>query len=319
MGRAYRGPYARPSTVDVPYATAAVWGTGWNPIHQYYGEGPPLRVIGRSGAIGSSPVGGSSQDPRSRGYQDPANSAGLDPPEMVTWGYEVDYGVDSFGSGANASPWKTAPATDEYMDDRPAWNDPTQQDNIRRTSSMTPWNRTGEALRAFRGGARRVRLNSSQPYTAEPSNGRPNESVSEGWLNKATSFVADAEPSADEQVFVQTSMRQRYGVRNNNRATARGTDGDRAQINSRVMPMVEKVYSTGERLYDMFPYQADEIIRPFRYRTAATGRQRWMEANYVTAWNPIQRTPPAEPALGVPEVSAADDYGYTQEDTMYYG
>jgi hypothetical protein len=332
MARAYRGPYARPSSVLAPYETATVWGTGIDPIHSYYGEGPPLRVIGRAGAIGSSPVGGGQQDPRMRDYQPPADSQSPNPPEELTWGYPVEYGPDSFGMGADSpiSYGDTAPAVVQFLDDRPAWDTPVQSQKLRRdASTMTPWNKTGEKLRSMREGSHRFRVNPRapqvgqgdgyQPISAEPSNSNPTETVSEGWINKGTSFVPDANPSADSQYVIQTSMVQRYRSRDNQRAQARATDDPRSTIDSRVMAMVEKVYSTGERLYDMFPYQIDQIERPFRYRTAGVGPAEWMVANEYSAITPVQRTPPADPAMGVPEVSEPNDYGYSSEDVMYYG
>lgn len=328
MARAYRGPYARPSSVLIPYATASVWGTGVNAVHSYYGEGPPLRTLGREGTIGSSPVGG--EHPRSRDYQNAADSNSLDPPEEVTWGYPVDYGPDSFGMGADSaiSMGDTSFAVTQYMDDRPAWNVPTEQARLRSNAgTMAPWGRSGRFMRAIREGSHRYRLNKDerlvgqgdgyQPVSAEPSNSNPTETVSEGWLNKVTSFVANAEPSSTNQYEVQTSMRQRFGVRDNRRACMRATDDERSRIASRVMPMVLKEYSTGERSYDMFPYQIDQIERPFRNRTAGVGPAQWMEANEYSAVTPVQRTPPPDPAAGVPEVY--DSYGYTAEDTMYYG
>jgi hypothetical protein len=331
MARAYRGPYARPSSALVPYATAAVWGTGIDAIHSYYGEGPPLRTLGRVGSSGASPV--SNQDSRQRQYQAPTDSAGMDPPEELTWGYPVDYGPDSFGSGADApiSVHDVGPAVIQYMDGRPAWNTPAQEDRLRRdASTMTPWNKSGVIMRGIREGSHRFRLNprgkqvtgqgdAYQPISAEPSNSNPTETVSEGWLNKVTSSVAYAEPSDVSQYEVQTSMRQRFGTRDNKRALLRGTDDERAKIPSRVMAMVEKVYSTGERSYDMFPFQGDQIQRPFRNRTAGVGPAEWMLANEYGAITPVQRTPPADPSMGVTEVASAADYGFTGEDTMYYG
>jgi hypothetical protein len=325
MARAYRGPYARPSSYPVPYATAAVWGTGIDGIHAYYGEGPPLRTLGRHGAQGSSPVA-LNGEPRGREYQQPGHSAGLDPPQEVTWGYEVDYSPDSVGMGADApiSSNDTAPATDQYLDGRPAWNVPADQDRLRRdTSNMPPWNVGGERMRATRAGSHRYRLfprkvrGFYEPISAEAVDSQPTETVSEGWLNKVTSFTAYAEPSDPSQYEVQTSMRQRFGTRDNNRAQARCTDEARSKIASRVEAMVEKVYSTGERTYDMFPYQIDQIERPFRYRTAGVGQAAWMTANEYSAITPVQRTPPPDPAMGVPEVS--EPFGYTQEDSMYFG
>jgi hypothetical protein len=115
-------------------------------------------------------------------------------------------------------------------------------------------------------------------------------------------------------------MRQRLNKKDNRRAVARATDEARTDIPSRVMAMVEKVYSTGERLYDMFPYQIDQIERPFSYRTAGTGRQEWMVTNEYNPMSPIRRTPPADPAMGAAEVgSEQEQYGYTVEDPAYYG
>lgn len=332
MARAYRGPYARPSQVHVPYATAAVWGTGIDAIHSYYGEGPPLRVIGRDGTIGSSPVANSG--PRDREYQAPVEGNAADYPQEMTWGYPggIDYEPSSFGQGANApiDYSDTSFAVDQYMDDRPAWNVPPEQERLRSNAdTMAPWGQSGlKVMLMIRAGSHRFRRNPRatlpgqgdgyQPISAEPSNSNPTETVSEGWINKGTSFIADANPSADEQIFIQTSMRQRYGVSNNRRAMMRGTDEDRTGIPSRVMAMVEKVYSTGERNYDMFPYQQDEIRRPFRSRTAGVGPAEWLETNEYSALTPVVRTPPPDPAQGVNEVQFPDAYGYTQEDTMYY-
>jgi hypothetical protein len=327
MGRAYRGPYARPSTYPVPYATAAVWGTGIDPIHSYYGEGPPIRVIGRDGAAGFSPVGQTTT--RDRTYQEPGSHAGIDPPEELTWGYPVDYGPDSFGQGADApiSTGDVSFTVDQYMDDRPTWGNDSDNQEIRsNANTMASWGTSGLAMLAKRAGSHRFRRNAQQrligqgdgyqPVSAEPSNSNPTETVSEGWLNKATSFTAYASPSDPSQYEVQTSMRQRFGTRDNNRAQARGTDDARSKIASRVEPMIEKVWSTGERLYDMFPYQSDQIQRPFRYRTAGVGPAEWMIANEYSAVTPVQRTPPPDPTAGTPEVSS--EYGYTAEDSMYY-
>lgn len=324
MARAYRGPYARPSQYAVPYATAAVWGTGIDAIHSYYGEGPPLRALGRPGTSGSSPVAGG-EAPRDRKYQQPADKGGLNPPEDLTWGYPVDYSRDSFGQGADApmSHGDTAPERTWYADDHPRWGLDTQRQRNRRTNPLPAWGRGGGPFRAMRMGAQAYRLYNIpgsyySPITADEANSLPTETVSEGWLNKVTSSTAYAVPSDPSQYEVQTSMRQRFGTRNNDRAVARSTDDPRSKIASRVEAMVEKVYSTGERLYDMAPYQQDQINRPFRFRTAGTGRQGWMQTNAYNALSAVQRTPPPDPAMGIPEVQS-DDYGYTGEDSMYYG
>ena len=325
MARAYRGIYARQSSLTEPYATAAVWGTGINAIHGFYGEGVPVRVQGRADALGASPVA-TGPNAGQRDYQQPGTSSGNDPPEELTWGYTVDYSPESFGSGTDSSMYAddAAPGEIQYMGDRPGWGEDVQSERVRHNAaSMPSWGRSGERLRSLRQGAARYRIyhvpgGNYSPVTAEQPNSLPTETVSEGWENKVTSFVANAHPSDPSQYEVQTSMRQRYGTRNNDRAVERDTDAPRSKIASRVAAMVEKVYSTGERSYDMFPFQIDQIHRPFRYRTAGTGPQAWMRANAVGSITPIQRVPPADPAMGVPEVSEDDDFGYTGEDTMYY-
>lgn len=315
MGKAYRGPYARPSSYNVPYITG-VWGNGINPVHAQYGEGPPLNLLGREGSIGGSPVAG--EHSRDREYQQASQSSSVELPSELSWGYPVDYSIDSFGSGADGSPWMSGPAIRQDMDDRPAWNEDPTSDRLRAHSTMTPWSRTGAKLRSIRQGARQYRLNPDGPITDQPSHQLPNETVTEGWENKVTSFVAYAHPSDPSQYEVQTSMRQRFGTRDNKRAVARGTDDDRSTIASRVVAMVRKQYSENERLYDMDPYQITDMPRPFRYRTAGTGRQDWMHANAVYPISPIQRVPPPDASVGVPEVDSSADYGYTGEDTMYY-
>jgi len=335
MGRAYRGPYARPNEYPVPYATAAVWGTGIDDIHSFYGEGPPLRVIGRGGHIGSSPV--ANMAPRDRGYQQPADASNPNPDQMLLWGYPggVNYGPDSFGAGADAPISEEDVGWDDtfYMDDRPAWGDEAAYQRLRGdTQDQTRWGQWGERFRSLREGAARYRSFPQQPLkgqaeayspiSAEPVDSYPTETVSEGWINKsragAASYPADAEPADNAQVFVQTSMTQRYGTRFNTRAQQRGTDDPRTEIDSRVEPMIAKQYSTGERNYDMFPYQIDQIERPFRYRTAGLGPAEWMRTNEINSLSPVQRTPPADPSMGVTEVAPAEDYGYTEEDSMYY-
>lgn len=333
MARAYRGPYARPSTTRVKYAGAMVWGTGIDPIHSYYGAGPPLRVTGRAGHQGASPVG--REHPRDREYQNAADSWTEDIPPETYWGYPggVDYSPDSFGAGADApiSDGDTAPPVYQYMDSRPAWDEPPESQDIRRETpeTQTSWGQSGEQQRATTNGSHRYRLfrawtnNPSnpayyQPIAAEQPNALPTETVNEGWINKTTSFVADANPADDAQVFVQTSMRQRYLSKDNTRSVMRCTDDERTPIESRVAAMVEKVYSTGERLYDMFPYQIDQRNREFRFRTAGTGPAEWLEANEFKSVIPVRRTPPPDPNMGVSDIGYPD-YGYTGEDAMYYG
>jgi hypothetical protein len=149
----------------------------------------------------------------------------------------------------------------------------------------------------------------------------PTETVTEGWDNKLSGDVLDAEVSADTQYTRQTSMQQVNppAGRNNGAAVARGTDDDRHNIMTRLTGMKIKPWSEGQRLDDMFPYQQDLILRPWWYRQAATGNPQWLQANEFQPTLPIQRQPPPEPYYGPSESRGSDtpDYGYTDGD--YYG
>jgi hypothetical protein len=115
-------------------------------------------------------------------------------------------------------------------------------------------------------------------------------------------------------------MVQRHKTQNNQRATMRGTDDSREEIQSRIAPMKLKIYSEGERHYDMTPRDMDDIPRPFWYRTAGTGRNLEMLPNEMVVISPLQRTPPPDPSLGPTEISIDPEggFGYTAEDQGWY-
>ena len=280
MGEPISGRWTRLNTV--PYESAAKWGSGINPVHENY-EGIPLRVEGRLG-----------QDPK---RQHPASST----PGFTELNYP--WGVDE----ADAQPYPYD-AVSFIKDDRPDWTETTPQ--FRGTARYPSWNAPGMVKARFR-----AMWDGARDKDYKHGNQIPNETVSEGWLNKPTGQPANAVPSDTSQYEIQTSMTQRYKVRSNTAAVARGTDVARSQISSRVVGQKLKVYSGEERHYDMAPYQQDQILRPFWYRTAGTGRQYEMKSNAVQFVSPIQRTPPPDPSLGVTDTSL--DYGYTTEDGFY--
>lgn len=275
--------YIAPTNLQ-PYATAAVWGTGISPIHSIYGEGPPIRVLGRPGEEGSA------------GYE--GQPAGDSVPQQWIatdmWGYR-----------------SSDDRTNNYVDydDRPNWGEqpPQYRGDIDDHPSV------GESAESFReqhGGAHRFRQKLADAL--------PNETVTEGWRNKPKGRAADAEPSADSQLIVQTSMRQRYQTRNNDHAVARATDDPREVIHSRVVGQKLKIYSGEERHEDMFPYQQEIILRPFWYRSAGTGDPAMMEPNEMFQSTPVIRQPPPDPSMGINEEESG--YGYTTEDPGYnYG
>jgi hypothetical protein len=265
----------------VPYSGAGVWGTGIHPVHAVYGEGAPVRQGGRDERLHTAPFEGRSDSTTDR----------------ELWGYTDD---DSSFVGVD-------------YDERPNWGEQPEGHRAN-TELQPPWNVPGavnERFRATRDGAYRT-FRGQQPSTGYIV---PTETVSEGWKNKIAGEVSVAKPADVSQLERQTSMQQRFRTRNNGHSVDRGTDEPRAGIASRVMGKVVKVYSGGERHYDMFPRQQDTILRPFWYRTAGTGNPNEMIPNAQMHQVPIQRTPPPDPALGQQEIS--QDYGYTAEDNFY--
>jgi hypothetical protein len=203
-------------------------------------------------------------------------------------------------------------ATGAYLDydGRP----PLGEDDTARqdTGDHPPWNASGWQKSRFR-----MLMQGAHRYAQQLQLTLPSETVSEGWLNKPHGMIADAKPSDPSQYEMQTSMRQRYRTRNNDLAVGRSTDAPRSGIESRIAGMKLKVYSGGERHYDMFPRQQDDIPRPFYYRTAGTGVAAEMAPNAMFVQEPIQRVPPPDPSLGDSELDVSGDYGYTPEDTYY--
>lgn len=306
MGQPITGSFARANQGTVPYASALKWGTGYNPIHSQYGESN--RPFG--------PGVPNDLDQRTR----PAE-AGEDFTEAgAPWGVEPDdiAGLDVFNKPDEA----TGAGVPYYADDRSDWGQTTTETRADVNPDMSrPWGRRG-----ITSGLHNNKFAGPDPNTPETSGDEsafpnvPTETVSEGWRNKVTSEVAKSEPANNAQLFVQTSQTQRFAQQSNARAQMRGTDAAREPIASRVKAMVEKVYSGGERHYDMFPRQIDDIPRPFRYRIAGTGPNPYLSSNEFFLPTPLQRNPPPDASMGVPADSLGDayGYGYTGEDGQYY-
>lgn len=277
----YSGAWQRRNAV--PYSGAQVWGTGYNPVHEFYGS-PNVRmdeIHGRAGDIiaprGSVPevlVGENLWD--------------------QTWNDSVDTGAVDY-------------------DGRPTWNEQPYQyrgDSDEHPPVGSP-RIVKELFRGMKDGAHR--------YRQKLVDSLPTETVSEGWLNKAKGTEDAAKVSSPAQYEMQTSMQQRVRSRNNRNAVDRATDAERTDIPSRQVGQKLKVYSGGERHYDMFPRQIDDIPRPFYYRTAGTGPDYYLEANEQYRIFPMQRVPPPDPNPGPYETDLNDPtvYGYTPEDVQW--
>lgn len=298
MALPFTGAYAR--RYAQPYAGHTVWGTGWNPVHLYYGS-PPARL---------NPTRPMEGRPLPAGQLAEISQPWEALPDQIIpaniWGYQPE----------------DQPNTYLYYGDRPPWDVPPQDSPVRIASDdMPPWDapgRVNSAFRSTRGGARRT-FRDVAPAADEANYPIPSETVSEGWINKGLSgVVAVAKPSDPAQYERQTSMQQRFATRSNDLAVARATDEARSPIRSRVMPMLAKAYSRGEREYDMFPrQQSPDTERPFFYRTAGTGQADWMEVNQQWDVDAVERTPPPDPYIGRYDGSGVSDYGYMPEDQFY--
>lgn len=272
-----------------PSASAAVWGTGINPVHYTYGS-PAARLAPIRPMEGLPPEVHDHTPP----YEGPDDTNRYDfaQHENVTQGI--------------------------YYDNRPNWETPPEDSPVRYSTQGQPsYNASGSTKNRFRsimeGAGRTFRGKRPRADYMVPS-----ETVSEGWLNKPNEGpVAVANPSDPKQYERQTSMQQRFQARNNELAIMRSTDEPRHGIRSRVMNQRSPVYSGQERHVDMFPFQqTPEVERPFFFRTAGTGDPEWMNNNQTWDINAVQRTPPPDPYIGTEDIQV-DTYGYTGEDYFY--
>lgn len=284
------GAWAASNANANTYAGAKKWGTGANPIHAVWGEGPPLSVTGRVD-----------------GPTDPTYPIGDVDPVLVPEGDLYGYTTEDIGTTlyAGMTPdWGTTPNELRSVNrfDHPNWEeDSTDPDVVgfRQSPEMEPPLWSGSLLDSF-----------------------PTETVSEGWLNKTSGKVNPAEVSDPSQYERQTSMQQVNPPegRNNSAAQLRHTDDPRSNILTRLTGMKLKPWSQGERNADMFPYQQDLILRPFWYRTAGTDDPAKMAPNEMYVSLPVQRDIPPDPYLG-PQSSDLEtfdnNYGFTPDDMVY--
>lgn len=283
MGLPVSGSWYTRYANEQAYVGAQRWGTGSNPIHEVWGEGPPLRSTGRL-----------------PGPDQPTPELSTVPSQVET-AFQYGYTMDDIDP---LTPVGMTPGWDEDTEEirntvgiYPAWNQ--DADNFRETNHADPRLWSGIALQSF-----------------------PTESVTEGWQNKETGAVASARTSDESQYERQTSMQQVNPPdgRNNQAAVTRGTDDARFNILTRLTGQKVKPWSQGQRNTDMFPYQQDLIIRPFWYRIGATADSSMMDPNAMYVVDPIQRDVPPDPEMGPEETNVyaveAND-GYTVEDMTY--
>jgi hypothetical protein len=286
MAAPLSGAWSQQNAWANQYAGALKWGTGYNPVHEQYGAGPPLRTTGRD------------PGPEEAEFTSEGLPAVLESPDLYGYTMEDIQTIQTFpGRPPPVGSSRDGQRTD--MDSYPPWG---------------PHIPTGGTV--FRTISEGAEVHRHTPISY------PTETVTEGWDNKLTGEVEDAGTSDPVQYERQTSMQQVDPVagRNNDLAVSRGTDDPRAIIRTRLVGQKIKPWSTGERLQDMFPYQQDTIIRPFWYRQIGTGDPAQMAPNEMYVSNAVQREPPPDPYLGPTETDPAvqdNEYGYSTEDVMY--
>lgn len=231
---------------------------------------------------------------------------------------EVDYGYTVEDRSIPGDPhesymnyYRTAGWTDgisrEDTDNFPSWGADGNRYPLDPVGSIP----MGSAIRTFDNG---------MAANGTMSDQLPTETVTEGWLNKNHRATPNnARVSDDSQYTRNTSMQQRDATRTNANALLRSTDEPRSGIKSRIPGMIQKVYSGGERHYDMTPREQDYILRPWRNRTAGTAPEQWLEGQEMYVSDNIQRQPPPDPEMGPNSPTLTDEtsFGYTAEDYTY--
>jgi hypothetical protein len=333
MGQNYYSLWGRRRQRNVNYAGNFVWGTGINPIHahrsptgrpQNYRE--PLSDLDKRTLAALSGDPGFIETGPPWGVQ-PGDLAGLDTfadPQVAVEGYYYPAGDGLYPQGDEHTDWGDGPGFSDRANIPPDQSRPWQA-----PPSQRRWLRSQKWAGSPRGAATTAYASSTYQNSSEI----PNETVSEGWINKGVtggllnSPENAAEPADVKQVFVQTSMVQRNRTLNNDRAVMRGQDEPRESIHSRLAGPKIKTYSgedeNSNRHYDMTPREAQVIPRPFRYRSFGRGPQGYALNNEQYLRTSMQRTPPSDPGLGTPDLqmgnpNEAVEAGYTDDDQGWF-
>jgi hypothetical protein len=282
---------------------ALKWGTGVNPIHGIATMGQALR---QSEIV--HPYGpGQPAPPVPVELVDPGVASDYDYIEeeyaSAIWGYGPETGTSERpGLGSEGDNTTTTPVSRSDSDDFPPWG-PTGKTN--------PWGPTGGQIPA---GANLRAKSKGGLIPRYLKLGIQQNTVADGWMNKAVSGVEDSQVSDPSQYEMQTSMTQRDKVR-------QGSQAQPGRASEFLAPIASPRPTWGQRMkiwsgtprgrhYDMYPFQAEEIIRPFRDRSAGTGYAEWLAANEATNYmvSPLERVPVPDPSAGNPTPQPGNVY-----------
>ncbi|MGI0135328.1 MAG: hypothetical protein ACREBW_10275 [Candidatus Micrarchaeaceae archaeon] len=271
---------------------ALKWGTGINPVHSIRTEGDPLRS---SPVITGMGPGGEFDAPPETLTNDETGIEEIS--SHYLWGYGTDTGTST----------------------RPRWG--ISSDVSRSTTGNHPGidSTEGGYATSVNAAFREKQIGDNRD---EAKLGFKEETVSEGWKNKTVGIVEDSNTSDPRQYEMQTSMTQRDKVRKGSQAQTSRASEYMAPIGSRRPTWGQrlKLWSGGQRHYDMQPKAQDLILRPFLYRNPGTGNLEWMQANEAFNYqlDPLQRQPVPDPNAGVMVPQSGNVYEQESSDNSQW-
>ncbi|MGO9220550.1 MAG: hypothetical protein ACLP5E_22740 [Streptosporangiaceae bacterium] len=316
---AIAGSWKAGAVTPSEYAGSLRWGTGIDPIHGVRDSGTrdtgikenllPLGAGDTGDFVPESILG-----PEQWGYssEDAAAYAGEDyrylAEEHPDWGEDGDGRPDraNVAAGDNLGQQLLWPSWGPHgadQDDPDAW-------------PLPGWP-GGENVRAFSEGSE---IENSRAIAV------PTPGWRGGWLNKAHGPVEEAETSDPSQYEITTSLAQLHKTRVNDAAVLRGTDDPRSPIATRLTGQKVRYFPMssgmggGPGSPDMAVLDQDLPYRPWFFRQAAMPPKPDTFYGTMTAFDPIERTLPADASeyVTVQESPAGDgSYGYAEGD--YFG
>jgi hypothetical protein len=313
---AIAGTWAAGAITPSEYAGATRWGTGVNPVHampEAIPRGPTKLPLGST--TGDASVSEEILGPIAWGYAaEDAQFYGGEDYRYLTEDHP-NWGANSTGRPDRDGDIMEVGAFPQ-PEGWPSWGPHNDSDT------------TGEFPLAGPPGGAVVRAQDDEsPAERAHAIAVPTPGVTGGWLNKAHGPVLEARTSDPKQYEIQTSMVQLHRQLDNARAVARGTDERRSSIDTRLTGIKEKHYAKsflmggGAGTPNMFPRQQDLPYRPWFFRSAAAPPMEAHTRNTMTAWDPVQRSLPADTGETVTFAEAPpaadDEYGYTSEEGFY--
>jgi len=314
---AIAGSWLAGAVTPEEYAGSTRWGTGINPVHAIWDEGPgrgesklPLGSTGDSGTVGDDIT-----DPNLYGFGDDDSQyyIGEDyrylEDDHPNWGDTTVGRADRDGEIMEAG---TQPDPTGF----PSWGPHEVSDK--------DW-QTGWPLGGPPGGARLRSQSEGSDLEHLNAIAVPTRGVTGGWLNKAHGEIGVPVDSDPAQLLITTSEVQLNQTRTNEAAVTRGTDDLRASIATRLTGQKVKSYAKssgmggGPGTPDMGPVTQDLPFRPWFFRSAAVPPPPDTTFGVMTSTEPIERVPPVDAGELVTTTETGADVSIADvQDQDYY-